>query len=48
LGQTHLLTSFGRAVGFLSDLAMCVAEKRGRCCHFTPFSIISISSAVKS
>jgi hypothetical protein len=28
LGQTHLLTSFGRAVGFLSDLAMCVAVKR--------------------
>jgi len=24
-GQTHSLTSFGRAVGFLSDLAMCVA-----------------------
>ena len=28
-GQTHSLTSFGRAVGFLSDLAMCVAVKRG-------------------
>ena len=28
LGQTHSLTSFGRAVGFLSDLAMCVAVKR--------------------
>jgi len=27
-GQTHLLTSFGCAVGFLSDLAMCVAVKR--------------------
>ena len=29
VGQTHSLTSFGRAVGFLSDLAMCVAVKRG-------------------
>jgi len=28
LEQTHLLTSFGRAVGFLSDLTMCVAVKR--------------------
>jgi len=27
-GQTHSLTSFGRVVGFLSDLAMCVAVKR--------------------
>ena len=27
-GQTHSLTSFGRAVGFLSDLAMCVAVKQ--------------------
>jgi hypothetical protein len=26
--QTHSLTSFGRAVGFLSDLAMCVAVVR--------------------
>jgi hypothetical protein len=26
-GQTHSLTSFERAVGFLSDLAMCVAVK---------------------
>ena len=26
--QTHSLTSFGRAVGFLSDLTMCVAVKR--------------------
>jgi hypothetical protein len=25
------LTSFGRAVGFLSDLAMCVAVKRRHC-----------------
>ena len=24
-GQTHSLTSFGRAVGFLRDLAMCMA-----------------------
>ena len=31
LGQTHLLTSFGCAVGFLSDLAMCVAVKRRHC-----------------
>jgi len=27
-GQTHSLTSFGCAVGFLSGLAMCVAVKR--------------------
>ena len=27
-GQTHSLTSFGRAFGILSDLAMCVAVKR--------------------
>jgi hypothetical protein len=27
-GQTHSLTSFGRAFDFLSDLAMCVAVKR--------------------
>ncbi len=27
-GQTHSLTSFGRAVGFSSDLAMCVVVKR--------------------
>ncbi|HBH24174.1 MAG TPA: hypothetical protein DDY13_12220 [Cytophagales bacterium] len=27
-GQTHSLTSFGRAIGFSSDLAMCVAVKR--------------------
>ncbi len=38
-GQTHSLTSFGRAVGFLSDLAMCVAVKRW---HFiSSFSVPS-------
>jgi len=26
-GQTHSLTSFGRAIGFLSDLAMCMVAK---------------------
>ncbi len=29
MGQPYSLTSFGHAVGFLSDLAMCVAVKRG-------------------
>jgi len=33
-GQTHSLTSFGRALGFSSDLAMCVAVKRWHWCLF--------------
>jgi hypothetical protein len=29
--KAYSLTSFGRAAGFLSDLAMCVAVKRRHC-----------------
>jgi hypothetical protein len=38
-GQTHSLTSFGSAIVFLSDLAMCVAVKGW---HFiSSFSVLS-------